>query len=366
MPPRAGAARSRPPAPSQSPPPGQRRGPHRPAWNVGRRLALGLLPALLAVALVAGLAYWGEYGRAAPATVVAGAAVLAAGSLAATWWNARYLKTRIARLAATVDAVRQLVDRGEPAEDELDRIEQVIDRLSDALSTAEEARVRAGAAAAGRLRAQGAVVEATARDALSQLDEVRLPIHILLESRFGDLNENQEELLVAARQAGDALDAALRRLGRVAAADQATLAIQRAPVQLNDVARSVEPQVQALAGQRGARLETSLEPGLPRVWGDRAKLAEALVLLAREAVAAAGALAGEPMVVRLHTARGTDEAVLSVAPFGVPDPAVEWDASATTDASSVADRVLALRLLDAQGARVQQTSSTLSIHLPTV
>ena len=54
---------------------------------------------------------------------------------------------------------------------------------------------------------------------VAQLDEVRLPLHILLETRFGDLNENQEELLRDARTGADAMNAALRRLAQVVDAD---------------------------------------------------------------------------------------------------------------------------------------------------
>ena len=44
------------------------------------------------------------------------------------------------------------------------------------------------------------------------LGQVRISLHILLENRFGDLNENQEELLGAARAAADEADAELRKL----------------------------------------------------------------------------------------------------------------------------------------------------------
>lgn len=53
-------------------------------------------------------------------------------------------------------------------------------------------------------------------DSLSQLDQVRLPLQILLESPFGELNDDQEELLRDARAAADGIDAALRRVGRMA------------------------------------------------------------------------------------------------------------------------------------------------------
>src|SRR5689334_17453082 len=87
--------------------------------TVGRRLFLGLMPALLALALVIGLAYYGQYGRVAPGPIIVGAAALAIVSLVATWINARYLAARITRLAGSMSG-EQAARRGEA--DELDRI----------------------------------------------------------------------------------------------------------------------------------------------------------------------------------------------------------------------------------------------------
>ena len=74
--------------------------------SVGQRLLLGLAPALLAVVLVPGLAYYGEIGRQAPGYVVTGAAVLACISLYLTWSNTRYLALRIRRLAGGIEPSR--------------------------------------------------------------------------------------------------------------------------------------------------------------------------------------------------------------------------------------------------------------------
>jgi hypothetical protein len=44
------------------------------------------------------------------------------------------------------------------------------------------------------------MLSVTVRSTLAQLDEVRLALHILPEAKFGELNENQEELLGTARR----------------------------------------------------------------------------------------------------------------------------------------------------------------------
>src|SRR3982751_295004 len=113
----------------------------RLALSVGQRLFLGLLPSLLAVALVVGLAYYGEYGRQAPGQVVFAAGVLAVASLVMTWMNTRYLARRIARLAGT--GATRGTDGGAGGADELDRIEQVVDELGTALSASEAERAQA-------------------------------------------------------------------------------------------------------------------------------------------------------------------------------------------------------------------------------
>src|SRR5499427_4839292 len=254
--------------------------------SVGKRLFVGLLPALLAVLVTAGLAYYGEYGHAVPGIILGAAAVLSIASLVVTWINTRYLSARINRLTGSMPA-----SAGERAgeSDEFDRIERVVGHLRSALSASEAERARLNAAAEARLRDEATMLAAVAHDSIAQLDEVRLPLHILLETRFGDLNENQEELLRDARSAADAMGAALRRLAQVADADRGALVVQRELVQVNDVVRAVLPLARAAAERQGARVDVTLEPGLPRVRADRARLAEALTLFTSDAAAATGA-----------------------------------------------------------------------------
>ena len=301
--------------------------------TVGRRLFMGVLPAVLAVALAIVLAYYGQYGHEIPPAVLALAAVLALLSLGITWRNARYLQARIARLAGALPGTR-----GEP--DELDRIEHVVDRLGSALSMSEAERERAGAAAATRLSEQGTMLAAVTRDTIARLDEVRMPLHILLDSPFGELNENQEELLRDARAAADAMDVALRRLAQVADADRGALPVQRELVQVNDVVRGVLPLARAAAERRGARVEIALEPGLPRVLADRARLAEALTLLAEQAASETG----PARTLRVGTARENGGALITLAPRP----------SATESGVAVAD-VVARRLIESQGGSIERS-----------
>src|SRR5262249_41807161 len=143
--------------------------------------------------------------------------------------------------------------------DEFDRIEQAVGTLGSALTAAEAERARTDALASARLKEEATMLAGVVHDTISQLDEVRLPLQILLESPFGELNENQEELLRDARSAADTIDLALRRLAQVADVDRDALPVQRELVQVNDIVRSVVPLARAATERRGGRIETSLE-----------------------------------------------------------------------------------------------------------
>jgi signal transduction histidine kinase len=341
----------------------------RTSLTVGRRLFFGLLPALLAALLTVGLAYYGEYGRAVPGIIVLIAAVLAVASLVVTWINTRYLNARIMRLTGVMPES----DDGEPGEaDEFDHIERVVDHLGSALSAAEAERARVDAAAAARLRDEATMLAAVAHDSIVRLDDVRLPLHILLETRFGDLNENQEELLRDAQNGADALASALRRLAHVADADRGALAVQRELVQVNDVVRAILPLARAAAERQQARVDTSLEPGLPRVMADRARLAEALTLLAVEAAGAAGP--EHPLTIT--TARDSGGASITLTPVVRIAPEVKVAAGApsrdSADSASAdrpdarrdaTARILAHRLIAAQGGSAGETASALVVRL---
>ncbi|MBV9880244.1 MAG: hypothetical protein JO180_07090 [Gemmatirosa sp.] len=185
----------------------------------------------------------------------------------------------------------------------------------------------------------------TVRAALDRLDEVRLPLHILLDARFGELNENQEELLGAARDAADAIDGALRQLAEIADAARGALPVRREAVHVNDVVRAVLPLAQAAAARRGARAAASLDPMLPRVSADRARLAEALALLAEGAAAHADAGA----TLSIETGRDADGVWLSVAPAPRPDV-------------PSAAAVLAASLVEAQRARIEWTAEGVRVR----
>ena len=80
--------------------------------TVSQRLYLAVVPAIVGVFAVAGLAYWGQYDRQAPHVLVIVGVIASVGSLIVAWRNTRYVATRVTRLAAAGAGTR---------DDELDR-----------------------------------------------------------------------------------------------------------------------------------------------------------------------------------------------------------------------------------------------------
>ncbi len=265
--------------------------------RIGQRLYLTVMPAILGVFLMAGLVYWGEYARKAPSLVVVGGAIAVLASLVLTWSNARYVARRIERLAAGAvvprRASRSSVDdegtRGieSPAADEIDEIERAVGRLSSAVESAEASRVDRERMFEQRARDYARLLSSVAEVAARRLEEVRLPLHILLENHFGELNENQEEMLGAARAAAEAADADMISLKHIAELDLGTRSLRQDRIKPSELIEAIRPMLLAAAESAGVIVEFDIAPLLPAVTGDRPRLQDALVTLLRSEIESA-------------------------------------------------------------------------------
>lgn len=332
--------------------------------RVGQRLFLAVIPAILGVFTVAALAYWGQYAHTVPGWIVVIAAVAAAASLVLAWLNTRYVAQRIERLAgenpAAVRAESALrraaallsgVVPGRAAaagsRDELDTIERVVDRLSSAVSVAKAAEEAQALSFEEQRREYVQLVAEATRQAMHQLEEVRLPLHILLENRFGDLNDNQEEMLGAARAAAEAADKELVRLEEIANLDAGALSLRRDRVKLADVIAAVVPALETEGAARNVTVHADIAPALPPILGDRTRLQEAFAALLRDALRRTPD-GGE---LRLTAERvGTEIHVVITGDRGEPTPA---------------DLALAVRLLQAHGGSREATAGQTLVRLPT-
>lgn len=325
--------------------------------TVSQRLYLAVVPAILGVFLVAALAYWAKAGTRAPHVLLLIGVVTSLGSLAVAWHNTRYVAGRVSRLAAPAHITQV---------DELDTIEGEVERLRRALTDAIAAQSRAQASADQRVREYAELIGDAAAAVTRQLDEVRIPLHILLESHFGDLNENQEEMLEAARAAADDVHTRLDRLRAISEVDRGALRLRAERVRIGDIVNMLMPGLAASAAHGSVTVDSDISPLQPAVLADRAWLSEALALLAADAVR--------------RTRPGGHVRLASVEPEPSSPPAADGAGARATrpeagrqvqivishgeEPGRPIDVAFADRLIGAQGGHVHHEANQTSITLP--
>ena len=305
--------------------------------KISHRLFLGIIPSMVGLLTVAGLAYWGQYAHAAPELVVWAAGAATVISLVVAWWNTRYVAHRVERLASTKD--------GDQKVDELDVIEHRVELLGEAATTARADAARAAEDAGRRTIEYATLLAETASSASKQLAEARLSLHVLQDNHFGELNDNQEEMIGAAREATEAAEVELTHLREIADLDRGALALRRDLVKPGEIIQSLQPLLNAQATKQGVRILLELEPALPRVVGDRGRLQDALGLILKDAVRYA--LPGTSISV--HAASGTDAVTIIV--------------NHSSPHSYTGDVALADRLIRAQGGSVTHREDSTTITL---
>ncbi|MEP6573873.1 MAG: hypothetical protein ABJD11_14310 [Gemmatimonadota bacterium] len=314
--------------------------------RIAHRMFLALLPAVLGLFTVSGLAYWGRFERQVPGSLLLVAAIATVASLVIAWRNTRHVAQRIERLAEDDHAAGESeapgVRKTGASSDELEALERVVGQVSAAEQETRE-RERAAAARVGEYAELLAEVSAAAS---AQLTQLRLPLHILLENHFGALNENQEEMLAAAQTGADQLEVELRRLREIAEIDQGALEIRRDLVHPGDLVLSLMPTLRSLGERTEVRVRADIEPGLPRLLGDWTRLQEALSLLLSDRVR--------------YAPSGEEVAIGVTAEPGVVRVAVDRGAAH----AATADLLLARRLIGAHGGEIEEGSTRTVVTLP--
>ena len=304
--------------------------------KISQRLFLGVIPSLVGLFTVASLAYWGQYAHTAPQLVVWSTAAATVLSLVVAWWNTRYVAHRVERLASRP---------GNQTVDELDVIEQRVESLGEEASAAKADAARAAEDAGRRTTEYATLLAEAATAASKQLAEARLSLHVLQDNRFGELNDNQEEMIGAAREATEAAEVELNRLREIADIDRGALALRRDLVKPGEMIRSLLPVLNAQAAKQGVRIMSELEPALPRVVGDRGRLQDALGLILKDAVRYA--IPGTTISIHATSQPGT---VTIIVNHGSPH-------------SYTGDVALADRLIQAQGGSVTHRDDSTTITL---
>jgi signal transduction histidine kinase len=304
--------------------------------KISHRLFLGMIPSAVGLFTVAGLAYWGQYAHTAPQLVVWAAAAATVISLVVAWWNTRYVAHRVERLASAGSG-------GEA--DELDVIEHKVELLGEEATTARAVAARAAEDAGRRTIEYATPLAEAAASASKQLAEARLSLHVLQDNHFGELNDNQEEMIGAAREATEAAEVELNHLREIADIDRGALTLRRDLIKPGEIIRSLQPVLNAQAKKQDVKILLEIEPALPRVVGDRGRLQDALGLILKDAVRYA--LPGTS--ISIHAASGPTAVTIIV--------------NHTSPHSYTGDVALADRLIRAQGGSVGHREDSTTITL---
>jgi len=330
--------------------------------RVGQRLFVAVVPAVIGVIAVAGLAYWGQYARTAPLAVIVVGAIATTASLWMAWYNTRYVARRISDLAerttrnsdsdgGSSETGRSLgAGTGPAGADELDAIETTVHRLSGAVSRAR---------GEGALRERAAVARATeyaaiAADIVSvmraRLEEAELPLHVLLSSPFGALNENQEELLTAARAAVGAADEEVRLLNSLLDLDRGRIHAMPQAIGLAEMLRPTLAIIEARARDARVDFRVRVSGAAPRAVADPVQIQAALVTILSDVVSRTPA-GGEVGVQAGECQAGTMQIVIT--------HRVAVRRSVASLGARVAQRLVALQ----HGSMVEETDCTV-VELP--
>ncbi|HEV7703473.1 MAG TPA: hypothetical protein VGO46_04235 [Gemmatimonadaceae bacterium] len=344
--------------------------------KVGDRLFIAVLPAVFGLVLVAALGYWGRYEHAVPEIVVVIAAVAALLSLVFAWRNTHYVVARVERLAGlriprnaggttdpvaiAQDALRDL-GMGDSTQrkthqsgDELDAIEATVAGLSNAVASERRESARLVREASDREKEFEELLDEVTTHFADRTQDARLPLHILLSSPFGALNENQEEMLGAAQTAVDAVDTEVQQLRKLLQLHRGQLPIITQPI---GVAELLRPPL-AIAGARAERhhvqLRSTLSGTMPRVVVDPVHAQESLTSILINAVEQTAEGRDLDVDVR-ETDKGRVRIHVGGRGEGAQPPGSSRD--------SIELR-LAKRLLEAQNATVSEDEHGVIIELP--
>lgn len=195
--------------------------------KIGQRIFLCVLPALLGVAALTEMSRHDSMVRAIPHAMILVPLITVLASITVAWWNTRYI-TRMLR-----GARRQ---------------------SKPPIGVARDGDVVTNATMVTSATEYDRIVTDMMNTITQNLEEAELPLHVLLASPFGSLNENQEEMLAAARDAVAVADSEVRRFKTLLELDRDGIQLSPKPMRLSELLR---PAL-AVAGARAHVLHVSL------------------------------------------------------------------------------------------------------------
>jgi signal transduction histidine kinase len=182
-----------------------------------------------------------------------------------------------------------------------------------------------------------------------------------LSSPFGELNENQEEMLEAARRAVDVADADVRRLKKLIEFDRGAVPIMVQPSNVRELLRPPLAIAEARAAAGHVQLDTRIPDTLRRAIVDPVHAQEALTSILLDTVSRAPA--GSDVTVRAFDDVGDRPPPASARYVRID---IAHAHAVTNDAPRDASLELRLarRLIEAQRGSVHTAPGLVTIELP--
>lgn len=197
-------------------------------------------------------------------------------------------------------------------------------------------------------RSHDALLEQVAATVSTQLEEARMALHILQTSPFGELNENQEELVSAARHASEVADRDLRRFRRLVSLSTSQREATRESIPVPVLLEPPLAAANATAHEHSISVSVTAQRDLAPAFVERVATQEALTLMLTAVIETLAN--GSEVRIVVHELPG--DLVLRIEP-GVRHlhtPSLPM--------------MLASALLEAQSTRVSITESAVLVHLP--
>jgi signal transduction histidine kinase len=198
------------------------------------------------------------------------------------------------------------------------------------------------------------LLEEVLRIVPARLEESQLPLHILLESPFGELNENQEELLGAALNAIQAADIEVRQLRKLIDLERGRVSFVKQPMGVAELLRAPLAIAAARAEKAGVSHRWSVPIELPRVLVDPTHMSEALTTVLGLAIGRTPA--GGALLVEARETEGSERVSISITHGN--------GAHADGANDSAADGLLARRTIELQGGTITDGTQRTVIELP--
>lgn len=160
-----------------------------------------------------------------------------------------------------------------------------------------------------------ALLDALLGPMADRLRDVNLPLYILLEGRFGELNDNQLEMIHAAQDAAEAADRVLRDVQRLLDVKEGAPAPGVDVVRVVDLLRAALLVASAAAENVGTKLELDVPPQLPHVRVNRSAVEEAMTTVLLQAVREQ-----QNGFLRVTTTRAASSVVVTIDPWRMTAP----------------------------------------------